>query len=331
MRDGITNRLKKTITVPDIEIERAARAISEGRLVAFPTETVYGLGANALDPDAVAAIYKAKGRPSDNPIIVHVDGIQMAERIAELNWIAGFLMDKFWPGPLSLVLEAKAAVPEITRGGLKTVALRMPNNETALSLITKSGLPIAAPSANRSGRPSPTDAQTVKEDVGCSVAYILDGGPTEIGVESTVLDVTSAVPVILRPGGLSKESLEDALAMKVLTPEDADSAMKKRSPGTRYRHYAPKIPLILSDGNGAEARDLAANSLKWAWLGMREPHGDPLSKIIFRDADEYARELFRALRTLEKSGAELIVAEEPPKEGIGLALRDRLSRAAGNS
>jgi L-threonylcarbamoyladenylate synthase len=327
--DSSEQKREHEYKVTEEEIRRAAVAIRRGELVAFPTETVYGLGANALNAEAVAKIYKAKGRPSDNPLIVHVDGAEMAERAAKMNWMARFLTESFWPGPLSLVLNATGEVPDITRGGLPTVALRMPDNEIALALIRASQVPIAAPSANRSGRPSPTDAAAVRYDVGESVAYILDGGPTEIGVESTVLDVTGATPVILRPGGLSRERIEERLGMKVLMPEDADAAERKRSPGTRYRHYAPKIPLILAH-SGEEARIAESEGKKWAWLGMREPSGEPSLKVIFSDTGEYAKELFRALRALEKSGAELIIAEEPESAGIGLALRDRLVRAAGN-
>ena len=305
------------------EIVKAAAIIRTGGLVAFPTETVYGLGANALDADAVKKIYEAKGRPSDNPIILHVCDLKMAESVVELNWRARYLMERFWPGPLSLVLNAKSVVPERTRGGLSTAAIRMPDNAIAMELIRASGVPIAAPSANKSGRPSPTDAQTVKEDIGDAVAIVLDGGPTRVGLESTVLDVTGDDPVLLRPGGISKEDIEQVLHMPVLLPTDKN--IIKRSPGTRYRHYAPKIPLVLADDKAEEA----AAGKKWAWLGVSEPEGDPHAKIIFADAEEYAKELFRAFRTIENSGAEIILAEIPEETGIGLALKDRLTRAAG--
>lgn len=329
MADTLEQRVKKLLDEAQcmsVEIEAAARIIREGGLVAFPTETVYGLGANAMDEKAVASIYEAKGRPSDNPLIVHVSGIKMAEEIAELNWTARFLMEKFWPGPLSLVARSRPSVPRKTRGGLLTVALRMPDNAAALALIEASGVPIAAPSANISGRPSPTDADSVRKDLGGRVAAVLDGGPTEVGLESTVLDTTGERPVILRPGGILKEDIEKELGMEVLLPES--EAEKKRSPGMRYRHYAPDIPLMLDNGTESFWREIASQGKTWAWLGTKQPPIEPDKKIIFADTAEYARELFRALRALECSGAEIIIAELPEGKGIGVALRDRLNRAS---
>lgn len=311
------------------EIEKAARIIRGGGLVAFPTETVYGLGANALDEDAVARIYEAKGRPSDNPIIVHVCGMEMAEMAAELNQQARKLMEKFWPGPLSLVLKSLPAVPEKTRGGLATVAVRMPDNETALALIEAAGVPVAAPSANISGRPSPTDAQSVRDDLGESVAMVLDGGPAQVGLESTVLDVTGEQPVLLRPGGISKEAIEAELGIEVLLPQS--EAEKRRSPGTRYRHYAPNLPLILEKKTVEFWPEIASLGKTWAWLGVKNPPLAPERKITFANNDEYASGLFRALRVLENSGVEIIIAEVPEGGGIAAALKDRLDRASGVS
>lgn len=305
------------------EIGRAAQKILSGKLVGFPTETVYGLGANALNAEAVVKIYKAKGRPSDNPLIIHVCDIKMAESVVELNWRARFLMETFWPGPLSLVLKAKEVVPQVTRGGLKTAAIRMPDNPIALELIRASGVPIAAPSANRSGRPSPTDAVTVRDDIGKAVSIVLDGGPTKVGLESTVLDLSGDDPVLLRPGGISKEDIENALHIPVILPYDGKSI--KRSPGTRYRHYAPKIPLVLTDS----FYSVEAEGKKWAWIGTSEPQHSPFLKIIFGNTEEYAKELFRALRVIETSGAEIIIAQTPNETGIGRALKDRLIRASG--
>ena len=307
---------------PEI-FQKAGEIIRSGGLVAFPTETVYGLGANALDADAVKKIYLAKGRPSDNPLILHVSSLAMAEMVVDVNWRAKYLMDKFWPGPLSLVLKAKDIVPLRTRGGLFTAAVRMPDNSIALKVIQSAGVPIAAPSANKSGRPSPTDAQTVADDIGSAVALVIDGGFTRVGLESTVLDITGDNAVLLRPGGVSKEMLEEALGEAVLLPQD--NSIIKRSPGTRYRHYAPSIPLKLSDPEKAEE---SAEGRKWAWIGTQMPKGTPFAKIIFCDEDEYAKELFRALRTIEKSGAELIIAQKPLNIGIGPALYDRLVRAS---
>ena len=328
MSNSIEERLSKifaeTTDEERAEIERAGEVIRNGGLVGFPTETVYGLGANALDAEAVRKTYEAKGRPSDNPLILHVCSIEMTESVVELNWMARFLMEKFWPGPLTLVLPAKAIVPLQTRGGLPTAAVRMPDNRLTLELIRAAGVPISGPSANKSGRPSPTDAQTVRDDIGAAVSIVIDGGETRIGVESTVIDITGKNPVLLRAGGMPKEKIAEALNMEILLPQDAN--IIKRSPGTRYRHYAPSIPLVLSDAAHAEEK---ANGKKWAWMGTSQPCGNPDEKIIYRDDNEYAKELFRAMRAIEKSGAEVIVAEVPCEEGIGLALKDRLVRASG--
>lgn len=312
-----------TLTPEQLEVvRRGAEIIKSGGLVAFPTETVYGLGANALDAEAVRRIYETKGRPSDNPLILHVSSIEMTEDLVEINWRARMLMERFWPGPLSIVLPAKEIIPPRTRGGLPTAAVRMPDGAVALALIKFSGMPIAAPSANISGRPSPTDAETVRRDVGGKIPLVIDGGETRFGVESTVIDMTGEHAVLLRPGGLAKEALEAELGEEVLLPQD--QKIIKRSPGTRYRHYAPEIPLIL-----AAPGEIPQDAQNWAWMGIAEPSGAPAKKVKFRDAEEYARELFRAMRALEKSGVSVIYAELPEERGIGLALKDRLIRAAG--
>ncbi len=327
--DEIELRLEKIYSLTTenerLEIKRAAEFIRAGKLVAFPTETVYGLGANALDEDAVCKTYEAKGRPSDNPLILHVASVEMAEKVVELNDTARTLMEKFWPGPLTLVLPAKEIVPYATRGGLETAAIRMPDNRIALELIRAADLPISAPSANKSGRPSPTDAQTVRKDLGSAIAQLLDGGETKIGVESTVLDITGDSPVLLRAGGVPKEKIEETLGTEVLLPQDTN--IIKRSPGTRYRHYAPKIPLLPAKAENAEK---TAQGRKYAWIGTSECSGMPIEAVIFKDEAEYAHEVFRVLRMLENSGAEIIIAEIPSEKGIGLALKDRLNRAAGN-
>lgn len=325
-KDGATERAARKIASLSPELRRlteeGARIIKNGGLVAFPTETVYGLGADALNPDAVASIYEAKGRPSDNPLILHVSSVEMAERVVEMNARALLLIETFWPGPLSLVLPAKDIVPLRTRGGLSTAAVRMPDSAPALALIEMSGLPIAAPSANISGRPSPTDAQTVRSDMGNRIPLVIDGGDTRFGVESTVVDITGEHAVLLRPGGVSKEELEKALDEEVLLPQDQQ--IIKRSPGTRYRHYAPSVPLVL-----CTAPSVPEESRRWAWMGIAEPKGTPCAVVLFKNKAEYAKGLFRALRRLEKSGAEVIYAEAPDEAGIGRALKDRLGRAAG--
>ncbi|MDO4988563.1 MAG: L-threonylcarbamoyladenylate synthase [Synergistes sp.] len=305
------------------EVEKGAEIIKRGGLVAFPTETVYGLGANALNAAAVASIYETKGRPSDNPLILHVSSVEMAAELVKINDMAIALMEKFWPGPLSVVLPVyEDKVPPRTRGGLDTAAVRMPDAAIALALIEKSGIPIAAPSANISGRPSPTDAETIRREIGKKIPLVIDGGETKFGVESTVVDLTGKNAVILRPGGVSKEMLEAALAAKVLLPQDQN--IIKRSPGTRYRHYAPLLPLRL-----CKAGDTPKDNGNWAWIGTSHPSGNPKVKVLFQNTGEYAKELFRTLRKLEESGTEIIYAEIPDDKGIGSALKDRLIRAAG--
>jgi len=311
----------------DENILIAAEILKSGGLVAFPTETVYGLGANALDPDAAAKIFDAKGRPRDNPLILHVSSIRDAAKYGEMNDCAEVLMQQFWPGPLTIVLFASDEVPELTRGGLDTVALRMPSNTAALSVIRCAGLPIAAPSANRSGRPSPTTAQAVAEDLDGAVDMILDDGPTSIGLESTVVDATRLEGiVILRPGGITREAL--AKVVDILDGDDDEEADLRRSPGTRYRHYAPKLPLILWDGNPSALSPLVEDK-RWCFLGLDTPSGHPLKAVVFDSVEEYARELYAKLRELENCGADVIIAELPERSGLGEALRNRLERAAG--
>jgi L-threonylcarbamoyladenylate synthase len=300
------------------------RILRSGGLVAFPTETVYGLGANALDDRAVREIYRAKGRPSDNPLIVHVQDPREVISLACVDARAERLMDLFWPGPLTLVMPAKDSVPSVTRGGLDTVAVRMPSHPVALALIAASGVPVAAPSANRSGRPSPTEAATVARDLGEAVGLVIDGGGTDVGLESTVLDVSGKLPLLLRPGGLGLEVLEDALG-RIGLPEGTLEV--RRSPGTRYRHYAPSVPVLLWP-EGAPW-PVAEKHGTVGYMGLRRPGGSVAVDILFDSPEHYARGLFSGLRHLETTGISLIVADFPAPRGIGLALRDRLSRAAG--
>ena len=320
----VFNMSGQTVQATSETIKEAAEIIKSGGLVAFPTETVYGLGANALDPTAVAKIFDAKGRPQDNPLILHVSGMEQAALYAEINDRAEALMKRFWPGPLTIVLYSLGDVPAVTRGGLDTVALRMPSDPVALELIKMSGLPIAAPSANRSGRPSPTSAQVVASDLGDSVDMILDSGSAVIGLESTVVDATGDTVAVLRPGWVTREMLSEVIT---LADAAADSPLSRRSPGTRHRHYAPLIPLILWNGTTGELLELSDSS--WCYMGMREPPLKPVRKIIFRSIEEYARRLFSSLRELERCGADVIVAELPEGDGLGEAVKNRLIRAAG--
>ena len=303
-------------------LSRAAEIIRNGGLVAFPTETVYGLGANALDAAAVGKIFEAKGRPRDNPLIMHVANIREASLYADMNPSAELLMQHFWPGPLTIVLYSSDAVPLVTRGNLETVALRVPMNYIALELIRETGLPIAAPSANRSGRPSPTTAETVRGDLGSAVDMIIDGGASSIGVESTVIDATCEKIVILRPGGVTREMLEH-----IVDVEAESSANAERSPGTRHKHYAPSIAVRLWKDDSLEIFSEPDGS--WCYLGMRQPPEGAAVKIIFHSLGEYAHELFDTLRKLERCGAKRIIADVPEGHGIGEAIRNRLVRAAG--
>ncbi len=315
-------------------IEAAARLIREGRLVAFPTETVYGLGANGLDGAAVARIFAAKGRPADNPLILHVASFRDADRVAVVSERAASLIEIFWPGPLTLVLASRGAAPTEVTAGLGTVAVRMPSHPVALALISASGAPLAAPSANSSGRPSPTDAAAVAADLGERADLILDGGATSVGVESTVLDVTGSDLVLLRPGGCPVEEIEAAAGMKIIR----GGGEAGRSPGTRYRHYAPSVPMVLHDEKDARERALALGG-RIAWIGMDGPEilfapgeADRELSLVFTSPENYARGLFHALRVLENSGAAIIAAQRPESNaGIGLALIDRLERASGGS
>ena len=233
-------------------MDRAGKLIAEGELVAFPTETVYGLGGDALDPDASRKIYAAKGRPSDNPLIVHIAEFDDMKRVArEVPEQARKLADAFWPGPLTMIVWKSDAVPEATTGGMQTVAVRMPNHPVALELIRRSGCLIAAPSANTSGRPSPTEAQHVAEDLSGKIAMILDGGPVGIGIESTIIDLTEEKPMILRPGYITPEMLSEVLQEEVVIDPGiiaADDTRKPKAPGMKYKHYAPKAEMIIVDG-----------------------------------------------------------------------------------
>ncbi|MDR3355011.1 MAG: threonylcarbamoyl-AMP synthase [Synergistaceae bacterium] len=303
-------------------IREAAGILRSGGLVAFPTETVYGLGANALDPGAVGKIFEAKGRPQDNPLILHISDIEEAARLAETNRTAESLMVRFWPGPLTVVLRSRDVVPSVTRAGLETVALRMPDNDIALELIREAGVPVAAPSANRSGRPSPTTAAAVQNDLGNFVDMIIDGGPASIGVESTVIDVTGGAVTILRPGGVTREMLSSVTEVSPCAGDE----IKRRSPGTRHRHYAPNIPLILWRSGDAPS---VVCGVKWCYMGITPPPPGAFKTAMFRSMDEYAHCLFSALRDLESTGASAILAELPEDSGLGSAVRNRLMRAAG--
>lgn len=311
---------------------RAAEVIRAGGLVAFPTETVYGLGADALSPTAVARIFEAKERPRGNPLIVHVTDATALEQVAvRVPDRAREVLARFWPGPLTLVLARAPAVPLITTGGLDTVAVRAPADPVAQALIRAAGRSLAAPSANRSGRPSPTRAQHVLEDLGGRIELILDGGATTVGLESTVLDMTTEPPTLLRPGGVTLEQLEAHLGrVRLATSEDEAAG---RSPGLRFRHYAPRAKVVLIEaGTGEEAVVSWIDGGKSVALMTQRPIGlerrGLQPRVMPLDLEAYARELFDVLRELDATGVDAIFVEGIAEVGLGRAIMDRLRRAA---
>jgi L-threonylcarbamoyladenylate synthase len=308
-------------------ILRAAEIIKKGGIVAFPTETVYGLGADAFNPLAVVRIFEVKKRPHFDPLIVHVAGRGDLEKLVmEVPFKAIKLIDRFWPGPLTVVLSKKENVPDIVTSGLPTVAVRMPNHPIALSLIEKSGCPIAAPSANPFGYISPTTAEHVQEQLGDQVDLILDGGPCEVGVESTIVSFLEERPKLLRPGGISLEEIELTIGpVEITLVEDTPSA-----PGMLSRHYAPQTPISIqcSEGNLN-----AYQGKKIGLLAFRKPR-DVLKfshvEVLSREGDlrEAAANLFSSIRHLDSLGLDLILAESVPETGLGRAIMDRLRRAS---
>ncbi|MCR4739926.1 MAG: threonylcarbamoyl-AMP synthase [Lachnospiraceae bacterium] len=330
---------------------RAGDIIKSGGLVAFPTETVYGLGGDALRADSSKKIYAAKGRPSDNPLIVHIADISDLERIADgIPVSAKKLMKAFWPGPLTLIFKKKSTVPDETTGGLDTVAVRMPSSKTALSFIRASGGFIAAPSANRSGRPSPTTADRVMEDMDGMIEMVIDGGMATIGLESTIVDVTGDTPMILRPGFITDEMIKQVLGKVDYDPAVFSGpvpGMRPRAPGMKYRHYAPRGELTIVSG---EEKDRTAYILErlseHKEKGIRsgvmvssdagslpeyEKNADLVIKIGDKDRDEdIARNLYEALREFDDKDIGKIYCAELPSKGIGTAIMNRLVKAAGH-
>ncbi len=300
--------------------DRAAAVLRRGGTCAFPTETVYGLGALAHDADAVGAVFEAKGRPPDNPLIVHVQSADEVAALARLTGPAERLLSAFAPGPLTLVLWARPGLPPSVTAGLPTVAVRVPASRHARDLLRATGAPLVAPSANRSGRPSPTTWQAVRDDLDGRIGAILQGPPTEIGLESTVVDVTEAVPLVLRPGAVSLDDLRRVLPETQPVTRGHDAA--RRSPGTRHRHYAPAARVRL-----AEVADARPGS-DAAWIGLSPPPPGYARVAVCRDVADYAHRLFDAFRRADADGLARIDAEPVPDEGLGLALMDRLRRAS---
>ncbi len=314
------------------EIERAARLLRDGRLVAFPTETVYGLGANALDAEAVARIYAAKRRPSNSPLIVHVASIEMAQSLAA-TWpeIADLLARRFWPGPLTLVVEKKSAIPDVVTAGLPSVGLRMPAHPIALALILAAGVPLAAPSANRFTELSPTTAEHVRLSLGSEVALILDGGPCEVGIESTVLSLIGSQPVLLRPGGISRAEIESVIgpiATAAAIVGDAES-LPHPAPGMHLRHYSPRTPLYLTTEHLTSDGELPEQG-KGIYLQHRNParSKNVISRQMPDRATEYAAVLYEVLHQADAGNYDWIAVDLPPQTPEWEAVHDRLKRAA---
>jgi len=346
--------MKQTIVLkinpqePDNEkIQIAANIIKKGGLVAFPTETVYGLGADALNPHAISDMFKAKNRPTDNPPIIHVENIGTVHTLAEqVPPKADTLMKDFWPGPLTLVFKRSKTVPDITVAGLDTVAVRMPKHNVSLTLIKESGCPIAAPSANLAGKPSPTSAEHVFADLNGRIDAILDGGPTRIGVESTVLDLSVDPPVVLRPGGTTLEALKQVLGEVMLHPfvaaEKELAVEKTRSPGMKHKHYAPKAPLIVVEGHISVVMATVKSLITSYWLEDKRVgvlataetawayEADVVKSLgSRRNVDAMAANLFRLLREFDEENVDVIISESVSTEGLGLAVMNRLRKASG--
>lgn len=328
-------------------IEEAASFIRKGKLVAFPTETVYGLGANGLDEEALKNIFAAKGRPQDNPLILHVSSIREVNPLVKsIPKEAKILMEEFWPGPLTIIFERSSIVPDIITAGLETVAIRMPNHPVALELIQASQVPIAAPSANASGRPSPTLAEHVIEDLKEKIDLVLDGGATGVGLESTVLDLTGETPMILRPGGITLEAIKYYIPnVKLdLSIIGTDEKIIPKSPGQKYKHYAPKAAMIVFNGETKKVVE-AIKSKAREYLDQGKLVGimaTDETKNIYdvgliisvgsrKNKGTIAHNLFNTLRQFDNKKVDIILSEGIEMEDIGIAIMNRLKKASGGN
>lgn len=334
-----TRRLRGWV---EVEVAQAADLLRLGGTVAFPTETVYGLGAHALDPDAVGKIFRAKQRPSWDPLIVHVCDRYMLETVAVLSGDiarpAEALIEAFWPGPLTLLLPRSPAVPDAVTAGRPLVGVRLPRHQVASDLIRLAGVPIAAPSANRFGRTSPTRAGHVLEDLDGRIDAVLDGGPTDVGVESTVLDVTSSPMLIYRPGAVTASMIEAVCgpaSVRTYVAETAGDVPQQSlpSPGVGLRHYAPRASLVLVEGDMAAIAAAVRRSVDKVGVLLPEGWGETGAAAIYtwgpwHSPETLARRLFDGLRSLDEMGVDVIVCPLPPSSGIGAAVRDRLHKAA---
>jgi L-threonylcarbamoyladenylate synthase len=317
----------------DSELDRAVAILRAGGLVAFPTETVYGLGADASNAAAVRKIFEVKGRPATHPLIVHLaDAVQLANWVREVPEHARRLARRFWPGPLTMILKRARGVSDVVTGGQDTVALRVPSHPLALQLLARFGGGVAAPSANRHGRVSATTAEHVRREFGAAVDCVLDGGETQIGIESTIIDCSGAGATLLRPGWITRREIEAALGASLAAP----AAEAPRAPGTLAAHYAPRTPLALVEGERAAelAGEHARQGRRVAVLAhsARQPPLEGLEWIAApRDAAGYAHALYASLRRLDDAGCETIIVEQPPQGPEWAAINDRLARAAAGS
>lgn len=323
-------------------LDQALKVIKSGEIVAFPTETVYGLGVNGLDEKAVKKIYKAKGRPSDNPLILHISSKkQISPLVREIPEIANKLIDKFWPGPLTIIFKKSEIVPDIITGDLDTVAIRMPKHSIALELISQSGFPIAAPSANISGKPSPTRADHVIQDMMGKVPLIIDGGRTGVGLESTVLDLSTCTPKVLRPGGITLEELQKIIPNIVQDESLMDKDIKPKSPGQKYRHYAPKAEMTIFTGDIKEVierinLEIEKNTGKGKRVGIiateetKDKYKDGIILNIGsrKEVKTIATNLFATIRELDKREVDIILAEGIDDYSLGSAIMNRMTKAA---
>lgn len=328
----------KRLTVDDVA--QGAAVIARGGLLGIPTETVYGLGANGLDPAAVAAIFAAKGRPQDNPLILHIPGPSWLERYCEdIPQTAYTLAQRFWPGPLTMILRRKAIVPDAVTAGLDTVGMRCPDCAVTRAIIAAADVPVAAPSGNTSGRPSPTTAAAMLEDMDGKIDAIVDAGPCAVGVESTIVDLTAAPPRLLRPGGVTLEQLRDVLG-EVAVDEAVTRLMstdeRPRAPGMKYRHYAPKAPVtVVSGDSDTTAQYIAAHLMPGDGVICFSNYvnlfkGCPVESIGSADDQKaHARRIFQALRAFDHMDVRRIWAQSPDATGLGLAVTNRLNKAAG--
>nr|WP_078556979.1 L-threonylcarbamoyladenylate synthase [Bacillus alkalicellulosilyticus] len=331
--DNVSGDLKKLSVIKD-----AALWIKNGEVVAFPTETVYGLGGNVFLDEAISQIFEAKGRPQDNPLIIHIASKSQAlDLIGAPPAYAELLMDQFWPGPLTLVCVSKQKVSEYVTAGLHTVAIRVPDHPVALALIEEAGVPIAAPSANRSGKPSPTTACHVFHDLNGKIMAIVDGGSTGVGVESTVVDCTGEIPIILRPGGVTKEQIEQVVGTVGIDKALFEKSAAPKSPGMKYTHYAPNAPLQLVEGGTERIQQLIiekqGEGMRVGVLATEESQTSYQADVVLACGQRahlqtVAQKLYEVLRVFDEENVDVIFSETFPQEGVGLAIMNRLEKAA---